>query len=178
MVTNIIHVRVLLKKIARSQKVLMGFIEHARTRGTCCVQSRAKLVTKSHFTLQYRHNKEVWCPVRPQNYAEDECPGSRHSRTSLSLCHEERITMTVIRIKDRDTGAHTRAPTIRPCSGCACSSVSPANSQRTRGREWPRWTRNPWWRHLCRQILVWETASILRRRASTAYWTSRLFFYY
>jgi len=59
----------------------------------------------------------------------DECR-LLYSRTALSLCHQERITMTVRSIKAHDTSIYTRAYTIPSCP--AGHVVVSPNSQLTK----------------------------------------------
>jgi len=89
----------------------------------------------------------------------DEC-WLPHSRTALSLCHQERITMTVRSIKDRSI--LTRAYTIPSCpAGHARSAAKfAANGETTVNDRSGRVIRDDATFFLW-QILVWETSVFL-----------------
>lgn len=108
-----------------------------RIRRTYCVQSRVKTCDKIPFYTPISARQRNWYgPAAKLRVDECRLP---HSRTALSLCHQERITMTVRSIKDRDTSTRTRAST-QSLPVRLCVFLVPPNSQRTRdGREWPRW---------------------------------------
>lgn len=138
-----------------------------RARRTCCVQSRAKLATKSPF---YNLNIDTTKKHGPAAKLHvDECRPP-HSRTTLSLCHQERITMTVRRIATQ-AYAHEHAQSLL---------VRPWCRRREKKERRLRWTRNPRWRHLSSSANSCLGNTIFLRGAPhlPRYRTTRLFFYY
>lgn len=103
----------LLEKIARCQEILIDFIEHAVHAELAASKVERNLPQNPHFTTRISIQQRSWHGPAAKLHV-DECRPP-HSRTALSLCHQERITMTVRRIATQaHAHEHAQSLLVRP----------------------------------------------------------------